>query len=365
MGKRSAANTTAVHSKIVDSVSSEDESEYSDVEENNLVVVPNNNNNEVVIDGASEDEITLEDLEEEEEEEEELQPIKKRVKKSTTTSSASSKNNKKRKTNSSQQHLSQSQLAAIERTKKIQKSYMQKNQASKRITDGSKTALAEKAQTYFDFNEIGKEDLRDDSRQVITKKAHYPQQIIGVISKAQRINFSKKPDEDEGPIAKRGEIVVDVNFVYDSAPGDEAEGLGPFKRSVGGVIIDYKSTSIRVHLPKRFQRMLLQLDDMSLLIGGIIATPVYDLAKWIDKKDENKSTIPFIILLKSRSSLESFGLTPETFPSIDEITEECNKLMADQTYEEKMDDGVKIVIEYMIAEMRKFKTQEFHNSNDL
>ena len=235
---------------------------------------------------------------------------------------------------------------------------MQKNQVSKRITDGSKTALAEKAQTYFDFDEICKDDLRDDSRQVITKKAHFPQQMVAIIVKAQRINFSKNSDEDEGSVPKRGEIVVDVKFAYDVKKvtvGDDEEGLGPFKRSIGGQIIEYRSTSIRVHLPKRYQRMLVQLDDMSRLVGGIMATPVYDLAKWIDKKDEMKSTIPFIILLKSKSSLEAFGLMPETFPSVDEITEECRKLMEDENYAAEMDDAVKLVIDYMTSEMRKFK----------
>ena len=76
MGKRSA--NTVHHSKIqnnvVDNVSSEDESEYSDVEENNNLIV----SNEVVMDGeVSEDEVVIE---EEEEEEIELQPVKKGLK---------------------------------------------------------------------------------------------------------------------------------------------------------------------------------------------------------------------------------------------------------------------------------------------
>ena len=70
-------------------------------------------------------------------------------------------------------------------------------------------------------------------------------------------------------------------------------------------------------------------------------------------------------MLKSRASLEPFGLTLETFPSIDEIKEECEKLTTDENYIDEMEAGVKIIIEHMISEMEKFRVQEFHNSNDL
>ena len=168
---------------------------------------------------------------------------------------------------------------------------MQKTKVSKRVTNGSKTALAEKAQTFFDFDELDCSAMRDDSRQVITKKVHFPPTNgIGVITKAERINFAKKDEEGSG---KRGEIVVDVKFLYDvkkdSKSVDETGvPLGPFKRIIGRQVVDYSTTSVRVHLPKRFQKKLMQLDNLTLLVGCIICTPVYDSGKWIDKKNENK-----------------------------------------------------------------------------
>ena len=126
--------------------------------------------------------------------------------------------------------------------------------------------------------------------------------MVGVVLKAERINFAKK---DEEGVGKRGEIVVDVKFVLDVKKDnvrnvdEKGVPLGPFKRTIGRQIVDYGMTSVRVHLPKRYQKKLAELDNVSLLVGSIICTPAYDLGKWIDKKDENKSSIPFIILIKS------------------------------------------------------------------
>ena len=141
----------------------------------NEVTHDNNNVEEVVIDN---NENVVESDEEEGEElggenDVVLQPIRKKAKKSTTVATPSSSSSSTTKPRKSANNLSQAQIAAIERSKKIQKSYMQKTKVSKRMTNGSKTALAEKAQTFFDFDELDCSAMRDDSRQVITKKVSF------------------------------------------------------------------------------------------------------------------------------------------------------------------------------------------------
>ena len=57
--------------------------------------------------------------------------------------------------------------------------------------------------------------------------------------------------------------MVDVQFIYDIL------GLKLIK-IVGNDEIDYNESSIRLHLPKRYQDQLEGISDLSLLNGGLI-----------------------------------------------------------------------------------------------
>ena len=69
---------------------------------------------------------------------------------------------------------------------------------------------------------------------------------------------------------------------------------------------------------------------MSLLNGGLILCPEHDKQKWRNEKDEEKSSIPIVLFLKSRKALRRFGLTPEDYPSVEEFIEEGKKLLSQE-----------------------------------
>ena len=213
------------------------------------------------------------------------------------------------------------QQAAFRKAEHQLSNYHKKISQVSRGGKGAKGVLAVASKVEFDFDELELSDMQDNVRQTITKKKHFPRGLVGVITRAERIDFSKDKKKDS-----RVELVVDVAFVYDIH--NEA-----MKRTFEGEEIDYNEASIRLHLPKRYQDQLEGLNDLSLLQGGLVLCPNHDGGKWKDKKDEDKSSIPLIMLFKSRRALERFGLTYDTYPSVDEFIEEGQKLLNEDGYE--------------------------------
>ena len=118
-----------------------------------------------------------------------------------------------------------------------------------------------------DFYSMGPEDMSDTPRQVIIKKKYFPKDMLGVITKAERVDFKKNGDELEE------QLVCDILFILD------LKGCA-FKRSLGGKVDrvdDYFGVSIRFHLPKRFQDKFAGLDP-SRLVGSILMSPEHDTA---------------------------------------------------------------------------------------
>ena len=172
--------------------------------------------------------------------------------------------------------------------------------------------------------------------------------------RAERIDFSKykKKENNNG----RVELVLDVDFIYD-IQGEE------MKRTFSGEEINYTQASIRLHLPKRYQDQLEGLADLSLLHGTLILCPQHDSVKWQDKKETKKSSIPLIMLFKSKKALEKFGLTVETYPSVEEFIEEGQKMLHEDNYE--VEGVFKILFDYFKQQSEKFFAKESHKSNDL
>ena len=172
---------------------------------------------------------------------------------------------------------------------------------------GTKGIVATMSKVEFDFDELDLLDMQDNARQNVTKNKFFPRGMVGVIVRAERIDFSKDKKTNS-----RAELVIDIEFIYDI----QEEGM---KRVFGGEEIDYTEAFIRLHLPKRYQDQLEGLADLSLLQGRLILCPNHDSDKWKDKKDEDKSSIPLIMLFKSKKALGKFGLTLETYPTVDEL----------------------------------------------
>ena len=165
----------------------------------------------------------------------------------------------------------------MKRAEETVATYNKRSSQVSRMSKGNKSlVLTEKT---VEFN-LDLEDLQDSTRQLITKKANFPTDMIGVLTKAERINFSKDKRKEE-----HNEIVVDVQFVYDL----EEKHL---TREIGGDEIDYSQSSSSFHMPKRYQDTLEGLVDCSVLVGGLILSPKHDKAKWTNEKDEEKSSIP-------------------------------------------------------------------------
>ena len=241
--------------------------------------------------------------------------------------------------------------AAFKRAQQTLSNYRRKTSHVARFGKGNKGLMATNSVTEFNFDAIQLADTQDNARQDITKKKFFPRGMIGVVVRAERIDFSKDKKKN-----CRVELVVDVDFVYDI----QQEGL---KRSFQGEEIDYTEASIRLHLPKRYQDQLEGLVDLTLLHGTLILCPQHDPIKWTDKKDEDKSSIPLIMVFKSKKALEKFGLIPETFPTAEEFIEEGKKLLNEENYE--LDGPFKVLFDYLKQQSERFYAKESHKSNTL
>ena len=102
---------------------------------------------------------------------------------------------------------------------------------------------------------------------------------------------------------------------------------------------------------------------MALLQGSLILCPNHDSDKWKDKKDEEKSSIPLIMLFKSKKALARFGLTVETYPSAKDFIDEGHKILTEESYE--VEGITKMLFDYFKTQSDSFYAKETHRSNTL
>ena len=262
---------------------------------------------------------------------------------------------KKKKTSSSSSNK-MSTNAAFKRAEQQQLSYRKKSTQVARAGKGGKGVVATMRKVEFNFDEIDLLDMQDNARQNITKKKHFPRGIVRTIVRAERIDFSK----DRKKADAHTELVIDVEFIYDLQEENMKRSFGKEETD-----IDYTEASIRLHLPKRCQGQLEGLNDLTFLHGGLILCPQHDDDKWKDKKDEDKSSIPLIMLFKSKRALEKFGLTLETYLNVDEFIEEGQRILSGTDDGYKVEGVFKILFDYFKNKSEKFYAKESHRSNML
>ena len=259
--------------------------------------------------------------------ENELVPIAKKKKPHTTTASNRSHT------------LTESQQATF---KKKSTQMLKQNKGAKSVTVAQKII-------EFDFDNIGVSDVSDSPRQVIVKKKHFPRNMVGYVTKASRIDFSKDKNKKE-----RSEIVVDILFLFDV---NDTKCV----RSNGGEEIDYKEVSIRFHLPKRFQDIFEGMESPNALVGTLLMCPEFDQKKWINEKDEEKSSIPLIMLLKNTACYSKIGLTLGECPDYNDILSESKKMLEEEYVPSEA--YFIFVMEFFRSQAKFFFARETHKSN--
>ena len=74
-------------------------------------------------------------------------------------------------------------------------------------------------------------------------------------------------------------------------------------RNQNGTEIDYTGHELKIHLPKRYQEMFLGLLDLEKLCDVVLVIPEYHAAKWEEKEDAKMNSIPFLIIMGSKKTL--------------------------------------------------------------
>lgn len=108
----------------------------------------------------------------------------------------------------------------------------------------SASVVEKYTKTEFEFESLQMEDMEDTSRQSICKKKNYRRNILGVVTKAKRVDFSR---EETNNLGERLEIVFDVLILVD------LNGKH-FIREMNSTKVDYNRISICLTLPKRFAK---------------------------------------------------------------------------------------------------------------
>ena len=119
--------------------------------------------------------------------------------------------------------------------------YRKSSAITTKQSKGTKSLTVSHEISEIDFDEIDPSLIRDDPRQVIIKKKHFPRKLVAIVSSAKRIDFSKEKDKKG-----REEIVVNLECLFDL---DNQNMI----RIVDGQEVDYSGIEVRFHLPKRFQ----------------------------------------------------------------------------------------------------------------
>ena len=223
--------------------------------------------------------------------------------------------------------------------------YKKKILKTSKNLQGSKTQVFVQKSVEFDFESVNLEDISDTPRQVIVKKKDFPIDMVSIITKAELIDFKK----DKG---ERKELVLDIFFVHDLQENK-------FDREIRGEIINYSDVSIRFHLPKRFQDRF-EGCDPAQLVGSFLMAPQHDRKKWQNEKDRDKSSIPLIMFLKNRRSIEKLGILLEECPPVAEFQLE-SKLSLNEDYEPNQIMG--LIFDYFRNQTNYFYARETHKTN--
>ena len=84
--------------------------------------------------------------------------------------------------------------------------------------------------------------------------------------------------------------------------------------------------------------------------------------KWRNDKDQDKSSIPFILFLKNSRSFQGIGLLLEECPSVDKFREEV-ELLKTEGYE--ANEIMKTIFDYFTNQANYFYARETHITNKL
>ena len=96
-------------------------------------------------------------------------------------------------------------------------------------------------------------------------------------------------------------------------------------RETNGEEIDFSKIELRFHLSKRFQDKFEQQEYLGFLTGALLLVPNYDMHKWENDKEEDKSTIPLMLVLNNKGCRENLGISEDEYPSLKEFQEESEK----------------------------------------
>ena len=194
--------------------------------------------------------------------------------------------------------------------------------------------------------------INDRARQNIIKKRYFPKNIIGYTKKAERVNFAKKGSED------KVEIVFSISFLIDL---EEQE----MKREINGEIFDFSHVDQKVHLPKRFQALFAKMYDLSKLEGTLLVRPDYDAAKWRDKTDESKSSIPFIMITPSARTLKELSIEKEDYPDFSAWKKEIQRVNSAEDGDGEFAGAFATLINRLTNDSKAFYNQETDSTNQL
>ena len=223
-----------------------------------------------------------------------------------------------------------------------------------RHTENNLTFSKRLTESVFDFDGISFAQTKDKARQNIIKKKFIPMNLIGFCKKAERINFAKAGSNEE-----KWEIVFTVGFIVDLL------SMG-MKRTFEGTEYDFETVDQRIHLPKRFQALFANLEDLSRLTGTLLVRPDYAAEKWTDKNDETKSSVPFILITPSARTLSELKIEPADYPTYDDWRDEIDRVGTNDGQNSKeFSAPYSTLIEKLAKESDAFYKQETHNLNQL
>ena len=222
---------------------------------------------------------------------------------------------------------------------------------------GSKSLVISQEVDFVDIDNIDLSDIRDSPRQIILKKKDFPSQLVGYITNATRVNFSKDKSK---PTNDREEIVVNIVFMFDLLNKKLIREIDAYAEESK---VNYVGIEIRFHLPRRYQDKFQNIADLSFLIGALLVVPAYDATKWRKDKDENQSTIPIIMMLKNRKCCEGIGMVIDEYPTLVEFHEESARSIEDDYT--PTEGAFDLIISHFKNECDSFTQRESHITNRL
>ena len=190
-----------------------------------------------------------------------------------------------------------------------------------------------------EFDNICADDVCDQPRQSIIKKADLPRNTIAVIRRAEWVDFKS------GDAGGKKTICLDLKFIFDVS-GEKCVRNG----------VDYGSSVVRFCLPRRFQKMFANI-NVDRLVGCLLFSPEGDDRKWRNAKDVTKSTTPVTLLLNNKNSIRSLKLS--AFPSMEQIEKEAKE--SDHSMDHTFSADVAILFTHLVNYSQEFNVREKHN----